>query len=354
MTNAQGKPKLRLDHLAVWVADIEKTTEFLTEIIGWKRHPMVVEVSEEDQTTGGMKAAFVDSRGLWFELVLPTSPGPGMDILEEVGEGAFVEVNFEAVDADYLKVLDDMQAAGIQMLSMDGSPLKDGGRIEESVQGNAATAETGQRIAYWPSELSCGTTIEVYERWMKDATNLLNIRDESWGREPMNSENPHIDHVSVLVEDLHEAAAFYTETMGLKCHPDKFGIDSTAGGFGGMQCAFVEANGVWLQLMQPASAGFAMDLLKEKGDGYVLEIAAEVDDLDAFYDRTAAKGVTMVSIDGKPLAAGTKGATIEPTGDRHHYFPLNVSCGMRITVFERGPRDSSLFHRRDDTWLNAT
>ena len=97
-----------------------------------------------------------------------------------------------------------------------------------------------------------------------------------------------------------------------------------------------------------------MDLLKEKGDGYVLEIAAEVDDLDAFYDRTAAKGVTMVSIDGKPLAAGTKGATIEPTGDRHHYFPLNVSCGMRITVFERGPRDSSLFHRRDDTWLNAT
>lgn len=354
MTNERGKSKLRLDHLAVWVADVEKTTQFLAEIVGWKRHPMLVEVSEEDQTTGGMKAVFFDGGGLWLELVLPTSPGPGMDILEEVGEGAIVEVNFEAVDADYLKILEEMEAAGIRMLSMDGSPLKDGGRIEESVQGNAATAETGQRIAFWPSDLSCGTKIEVYERWMDDATNLLNIRDESWRTDERNPDTPCIDHVSVLVEDLQKAAEFYTETLGLKRHPHEFGIDGSASSFGAMHCIFIEANGVWVQLVQPASAGYAMDLLKEKGEGHVVEVAAEVDDLDAFYDRMAAKGTTMVNFDRTPLASGTKGVTIEPSGDRQHYFPLNVSHGMRIMVYERGPRDFSLLHRRDDTWANAS
>ncbi len=60
--------------------------------------------------------------GFWLELILPTSPGPGMDILEEQGDGAIVEINFEAV-------LNDMKARSIPMFNMDGSSLgEDGSR----------------------------------------------------------------------------------------------------------------------------------------------------------------------------------------------------------------------------------
>ena len=277
-----------------------------------------------------------------------------MKILEEAGKGAIVEVNFEAVDADYRKVLTDMDAKGIQMLSMDGAPLKDGGRIQESVRGNAATAETGQLIAYWPTDLSRGTTIEVYERRLDDATNLLNIRDEQWANEKPRPNSPRIDRVCILAQDLSKTAAFYTDIMGLTRHPAEFSLDGGAHNLGDMHCTFIEANGVWVQLVQPTSAGYVLELLKEKGDGYVMEVAAEVDDLDVFYDHMAAKGITMVNGDGTPLPPGAKGLTVEPSGDRHHYFPLNESHGMRIMVYERGPRHTSLLHRRDDTWARVS
>ncbi len=354
MPNEQGKPKLRLDHLAVWVEDLDKTATFLTETVGWKRHPMVLEVSTEDETTGGRKAVFVNGSDLWLELVLPTSPGPGMEILEEVGEGTIVEVNFEAVDADYGKVLEEMDAKGIQMLSIDGAPLKDGGRIQESVRGDVATAETGQLIAYWPTDISHGMTIEVYERWLDDTTNLLNIRDEVGANEKPRPNSPRIDRVCILAEDLSKTAEFYTEIMGLNRHPAEFGLDGSANNPGDTQCAFIEANGVWVQLVQPTSAGYVLDLLKEKGDGSAMEVAAEVDDLDAFYDQMAAKGITMVNRDGTLLAPGAKGLTVEPSGDRHHYFPLNESQGMRIMVYERGPRHASMLYRRDDTWARVS
>ena len=115
----QTNTPLRLDHLAIWVEDMERTTSFLTKIVGWKRHPMLVEVSDDDPTCGGMEAVFVDGQGLWLEMILPTSPGPGQDILEEKGDGAIVEVNFEAVDEDYANILQAMEDRGVQMLAME-------------------------------------------------------------------------------------------------------------------------------------------------------------------------------------------------------------------------------------------
>lgn len=351
LTETSLTPKLRLDHLAIWVENMEKTAGFLTDVLGLKRHPMVVEVSDDDPTCGGMEAVFVDGNGLWLEMILPTTPGPGMDILEQVGDGAIVEINFEAVDTDYMAIIDDMALKGVQMVSMDGSPLKDGGRIDEGVRGMKETQETGQRIAYWPTALSGGTTIEVYEKILADETNLLNVRDKMWESETADLNSPRIDHVSILVEDLEKTANFYTDTMGLKCHPLTFRIQEDRKAVGGMRNTFIEANGVWVQLVQPTGPGPLMDLLKDKGDGYAMEIAVEVGDLDAFYDRMQAKGVTMVNLNGSPLASGTKGVRLENYGDRFHYFPLEVSRGLRVMVMERGPRKSSIFHRRDDTLM---
>ncbi len=339
---------LRLDHLAIWVEDMGKTVSFLTDIVGLKRHPMVVEVSEDDPTCGGMEAVFVDGNGLWLEMILPTTPGPGMDMLKEYGDGAIVEVNFEAVDDDYMNIINDMTSKGVQMLSMDGSPLKDGGKIDEGVRGLDDTHETGQRIAYWPTAVSCGTTIEVYEKMLADETNLLNVRNQMWKGEKTDPNSPRIDHVSILVEDLEKTASFYTEIMELSRHPIMFENEAGVSDEGTFKSVFIDANGVWVQLVQPTSSGYLMNLLKEKGDGYAMEVALEVEDLDKFYDQMQDKGITMVNLNGSSLELGTKGASLMPYGDRYHYFPLCVSRGLRVMVYERGPRVTSMLHRRDD------
>lgn len=353
MSTVKMNTPLRLDHLAVWVEDMNKTTTFLTDVVGFKRHPMVVEVSADDPTCGGMEAVFIDGNGLWLEMILPTSPGPGMDLLEELGDGAIVEVNFEAIDEDYINIIDDMAAKDIQMLAMDGSPLIDGGRIDEGVRGNAETAETGQRIAYWPTDVSGGTTIEIYEKLLADETNLLNVRDKNWEKTKKDTTAPRIDRVGILVEDLEKTASFYTDIMGLERHPEVFEIGADANDMGGMKIAFIKASqaeNVWIQLIQPTSDGHAMSLLKEKGNGYAMEVSVEVDDLAAFCDCMEAKGITMVKFDGSSFEPGTKWSSVEPHGDRFCYFPLSVSRGFRMMMYQRGPRDTSILHRRDDTF----
>src|SRR5436309_2621587 len=69
----------KLEHIAVWTADIDKTAAFLTSELGWRRHPLQFGVRNESPEFGGMKLAFVDANGLWLELVQPTTPGPGLD-----------------------------------------------------------------------------------------------------------------------------------------------------------------------------------------------------------------------------------------------------------------------------------
>jgi len=344
MTNTKIDHQLRFDHTAIWVEDMDKTVSFLTDIVGWRRHPMVVEVSDDDPTIGGMQAVFVDANGLWLEMILPTTEGPGMEILREVGDGAIVEINFEP--ANYEAVLDDMRARAIPMFNMDGSPLgADGGRIEEGVAGVEGTHETGQRIAYWSTELTRGTSVEIYELIKEDETNLLNIREKQWEEEYKNPTGPRMSHISIVVADLDKTASFYTDVMGLKRHPMKFGVEADANeGIGGMEACFIDANGVYLELFQPTGPGPLMDILNEKGDGYVAELIAEVDDIAAYYDQVKAKGVQMVGLDGTPLDDNEKCIVLQPHGDKIAYFPADICRGLTIEIIERGPKETSVMH----------
>ncbi len=345
-----AKPNLRLDHIAVWTGELDKTSQFLTEIVGWKRHPMEFGVSAEDTTTGGMEGVFFDANGIWLELILPTSPGPGMDILDERGSGAIIEINFEP--ADYDATLAEMKAKGIAMENMDGTPLgADGGTIKEGVRDGDAIDEQGQRIAYWPKTLSCGSTVEIYEQDDDDENALLTIRDRMWAGQRPDPETPRADHISVLVKDLEKAASFYTDVMGLQRHPQLTDIEAHAnGGLGGLRMAFIDTNGVWLELVQPTGPGPFADLLEEQGDGYLAELICEVDDLAAYSDAMQKKGVELVDAQGRPFRHGAKYFVVEPFGTRGAYFPRAAAGGMAIQLVERGPRETDILHRRDDTW----
>jgi catechol 2,3-dioxygenase-like lactoylglutathione lyase family enzyme len=75
---------MHMDHAVVWVDDIEGTSKFLRDIVGFRQHPMEIGVSGDDPTTGGMEGVFFDGNGIWLELIKPTTPGPGMDILKKL------------------------------------------------------------------------------------------------------------------------------------------------------------------------------------------------------------------------------------------------------------------------------
>ena len=319
------------DHIAIWAADTEKTAKFLTEVMGWKRHPTVIRVDDEEKTTGGMIGTFFDSPGLWIELIEPTTPGPGQDILDELGDGALVEINFDLGD-DYGKALSDLAARGVEMLSMDGSPLRDGGVIDEGVFEGGEIQNAGQRIAYFPTELTRGTTLEYYEVLSDDKGSLIYERDQVWKDESRAPGTPRIDYIGILTDSLEETAAFYRDYMGLNVLP-------TVHSDGDDQVMFVDANGcdedpVWLKLVKPNAGSANHATLAERGNGYLFEMGVEVEDLDAF--------ITTATAANAQISTAHVGRS-----DREAYFAAGQSCGLPLRIFERGAADQSITAFRD-------
>lgn len=344
---------MRLDHLVVWTRDLEATATFLTEVVGWRRLLLDFGVSASESTTGGMKLALIDANGLWLELVQPTSPGPGALILEQKGDGAFVELAFEP--ADYDGALSAMRARGIQMLNMDGTPIRaDGGAIRQGSADPGPESPAGIRIAYWPRALSFGTQVEMYEFRADVASDAFTIRkrvSEGWSP---NRSAPRVDRIAIIVADIERSARFYTRTLGLGRQTRDFALDGDCNArSGGMRVRFIDAGAVALALVQPVGPGPLMDCLIEKGDGHIAELIVEVDDLAAYHDRMKARGVQMVDTGGEPVDPVAKAQVLQPFGDRIAYFPTDASRGMVIEVSERGSRGTSLIHTRDANWEDA-
>ena len=336
-----------LDHIAVWAADTEASAKFFSDCLGWERHPSIIRVSDDDPTTGGMIGTFFDAPGLWIELIEPTTPGPGKEILDAMGDGALVEINFDLGD-EYEKALKEQADRGVEMLSMDGSPLVDGGRIDEGVVSDEGEVQNpGERIAYFPTDLTQGTTVEYYEVLSNNKGSLLYDRDQIWKDKVRAPGTPFIDHVGILVEDIDAAANFYEEYMGLKRHPKVFESSED----GGAKIAFVDANGyddhkLWLKLVQPTGAGHAQDLMNKFGKGYIFELGIQTEDIGKLIKNMSSQQITMTKFDTTPLAEDDKALTTS-SGDKECYFPADVSCGIRAKIFERGSKNTSLYELRD-------
>lgn len=311
------------DHIAVWAADTEASAKFLTEVMGWRRHPTVFHVSGDEKTLGGMIGTFFDAPGLWIELIEPTTPGPGMDILDQQGDGALVEINFDLGEA-YGLALARNADAGIEMLSMDGSPLKNGGAVDEGVFDGEKILDGHQRIAYFPTELTHGTTIEYYEVLADNTGSLILERDRVWRTETRTPGTPWVDHVSIVTDDAGRAAAFFADHMGLQPRAGVTGED-------GDTIIVMDANGaddtpLWLKLVQPAAGGRADRILKARGPGHIMELGVVVEDLAQFASNAARLGAILV--DGN-------GSALDPAAARslaRAYVRPKDSCGIPICV----------------------
>jgi catechol 2,3-dioxygenase-like lactoylglutathione lyase family enzyme len=337
---ASDSLKPRLEHTAVWVKDVDKTSNFLSYALGWRRHPLKFGVAADSRVYGGMKLAFVDANGLWLELVEPTSPGPGMDFLKQKGNGSLVELDFFVDDFDTAEAA--VRTMGIQPMGMDGKPMVNGGRLTEWAIKDGKRVRGDERLLYMPMDVSRGTSVEI--GWEYPSGVVL-LRDATWKEgERTPRSGPRVDHVVVLAQDLEKTAKFYTDVLGLRRNPRSSGFPRRWMGLGADRHAWIDGgDGTWIELVSPAPGSAAAKLLENPrfGDGAILELDVEVPDADTFYDRMRAKGLTMTAGDSTALAAGEKSVVL-PTGDRFSYFPQSASQGMRIMVFQRGSAASSL------------
>lgn len=336
-----------LEHIAVWASDIDKTATFLQEALGWRRHPLQFGVDEDSTVFGGMELAFVDANGFWLELVEPTTAGPGMDFLKQKGNGSLVELDFFVNDFD--AHVAHMEARGIRLIGMDAEPMKDGGLLREWYIDDKGQRQRGdERISYLPFDLARGTSIEV--AWEYPSGVVL-LRDRTWKEQDKTPRNaPRLDHTLVIAADLEKTANVYTDILNLPRHSSAAGLPREWMGFGTGQHAWIRGNdhGMWIELMAPATPADGKALLSDIkfGDGAIMELAAEVNDIDAFYDTMKSKGIIMTAGDSSPLPEGQKSVVVSSSGDRYSYFPLDKSEGMRILVFQRGPKATSIFDRR--------
>lgn len=192
----------------------------------------------------------------------------------------------------------------------------------------------------------------------KALTRQLDIRLASPGeRETRQNSNlgkvrkPRVDRIAIIVRNSEESARFFTETLGLRRHPDTIDLDGASNPeSGGIHVVFVDANGVWLALVQPVGPGPLNGYLDAHGDGVIAELIVEVPDLAESYDRMAARGIGLVNTRGEPVDPVTKAHVLAPFGDRIAYFPTAATGGLTIELVERGDPATSLLEHRDRGW----
>ncbi len=336
-----------LEHMAVWAEDLDKSGAFLHEALGWRTNPLVFGVAEDNATFGGMKLSFVDANGMWLELVQPLNEGPGMAFLREKGNGGIVELDFMVEDFD--RNFADYKARGIDLIGMDGLPMKNGGLLKEWVLIDGKKVDADERLSYLPFDLARGTSIELAWEYPNGA---MFVRDDMIAPDNKTPTSaPRLDHVVVLSADLEATARVYTDILRLPRHPLQAGMRRAWMGLGSSGHTWIPANekGFWIEIVAP-QPGSSPEILRKHADGTLLEIGAEVPDIDAFHDRMKAKGITLTAGDATPLPSGKKALSDATSGDQYAYLPLDRSYGMRIMVFQRGPAATSVFHRRDRDW----
>ncbi len=334
-----------MEHVAIWALDIGKSARFLNETLGWRTHPIDFGVPEDNEVFGGMKLGFVDANGLWIELVQPTTAGPGMEFLKEKGNGAIVELDFFLQDFD--RNFAQMKARGIDLIGMDGKPMKGNGLLQEYVVVDGKRIPADERLSYLPFDVARGTSIELAWEY---PNGVVYLRDAQWSAQQATpKDGPRLDHVVVLAADLDATAKVYTDILRLPRISMQEGLSREWMGVDGRKHAWIKSNdhGFWIELVTPAANDAGKAALKKFGDGAIMELVVEVDDIAAFYERMQAKGITMTAGDAHPLPPGQKFIISKATGDRYNYFPLDRSEGMRILLYQRGPKHRSVYHRRD-------
>lgn len=115
-----------------------------------------------------------------------------------------------------------------------------------------------------------------------------------------------IDHIAIAVNDIEEAARFYTENLGLEVGGTEVVAEQKT------KVAFIQLGEVRLELVQPTSEDSPVaKFLAGRGQG-VHHIAVRTADIEGALQNLAGKGVRLIDTTPRIGAHGAKIAFVHP------------------------------------------
>ncbi|CAN1552170.1 hypothetical protein MCEREM21A_02234 [Sphingomonadaceae bacterium] len=326
--SAESKPAepARFGHLSACIDDPEASAKFFSDVFGWQRPNMqsaATSVPTKQLEERATNVTWVDAHGFYLELIKSSTADDDLCTHGSYRSLTFVPPNWP-ISANTLPVTEK-----------DAGKLDFGAHLAERI-----TDSGGQFLV--PKSITGQLDIRL-----SPARGLETYQNSNTGK----VSEPRVDRIAIIVRNAEETARFFTEKLGLRRHPDAIDLDGAANPeSGGIHVVFVDANGVWLALVQPVGAGPLNAYLDTHGDGVIAELIIEVPSVADFYDRMAAENITLVNTRGAPVDPVAKAHVLEPFRDKIAYFPADVTGGLTIELVERGDKSTSLLEHRDRKW----
>ena len=304
--------KLYLSHAVLLVDDIEAVQSFMTKTIGWTRLPAKMIDDDAPLASGGDAPVYIDSNGLVLKLVAQDVTVPKWVTPKPSGGGIIMELVFEA--DNFLKFLEGMKAEGRALIDADGAEAR------------------ASSLAYIPPDVARGARIRCRARsqtW-EAARNAAPKADKVLELAP-----PTMSHIAVVVADLEESAALYTDVIGLRRSQTTLSVDAALNPeIGSLETVFIDGNGAFLELVQPMGPGPLKDTLDAYGNGHFAELCVLVSDVSAYCEHMRARGIEMVKINGETFGEGKTGYMLQPYCINTAYFPGDLSGGLRVEIVQ--------------------
>lgn len=142
---------IKVDHIGIVVKSLDKEIiDFYTETFGCEP-PKYFKLHNPKEEIDYVHMRILDN---YIELLAPRK-GPFLDFLREKGQGAMAELCFE-VD-DIKEFYERMREKGITLVDPTGNPLS-------PEKPYAMVPADDNKYAYFPTDRSFGTIIEIIER----------------------------------------------------------------------------------------------------------------------------------------------------------------------------------------------
>ena len=136
-----------------------------------------------------------------------------------------------------------------------------------------------------------------------------------------------LHHVGIVTSNIEQAVHHYVESFG--CPPPKIVTIDKPGVK--LRSAMISIGaGTHLQLIEPA-IGLGAEELGSRGEGAIIELAFEVDDIESFSRKKRAEGATLMDLLGKPIDADY---LVASSGNRYVYLSKDENLGTSIELIE--------------------
>lgn len=319
---------VRVGHLAACVSNVDVSANFLADVFGWQKFA--------DETSRSASAEMSN------------------DVVHSSRDDAWINA-----DGFTLRLLNASNSKEIQCKGVGYPSLtfvttnlpptqdKPDGAESRTAEVSTSVAGTPEHLKMpqfvWPSATTRNVNAKLQAKSKTDTTQKTNVNRVT---------KPRVDRLALIVRNAEDTASFFTDVLGMRRHPETVNLEgSNNKESGGIHVVFVDANGVWLALVQPVGPGPLNAYLDSQGDGVIAELIVEVPRIADFYDLMASKNVKLVNTSGAPVDPSTKAHILEPYKDKIAYFPAETTGGLTIEIVERGDPSTSLLDRRDRGWV---